>query len=687
MADDTLADNSVRSETVLPAQAAADVVYVIDISSYIFRAYHALPPLSTTQGEPSHAVKGVADMLARFLREQQPKRVVVALDTPGESKRREIFPEYKANRPPPPDDLRSQIDRVKQLLDAWRIPKIGVAGYEADDVIATIVREAAARDQTVVILSADKDLLQLVGDRCIMYDSMRDKVYGVPETIEKLGVPPTQVRDLLALMGDSSDNVPGVPGVGAKTAAALLKAHKTIEGIYEALESMTKKALKKKLAENKDQAMLSRQLVSLDDSLALGDWFDKAGQGLPPGASSPELKKLLLELEFTRLLAQLGSPDTTDDNEGATDGVPAAHAGESYDGSQGRYTTIVEHGALHDFLRRAQAQDDVGIYVHADRVDGVLKMRGVAVALTPGQASYVDAETTAKAHNLLSAFLRNALVRKAVFDVKANAHASAAAKMVLRGASFDAMLASYVLEPGRRAHSIVEVAQAELGAELSLLPKKDVTPQALAVFCAERADFSLRLARLYQERFTSSDLGHVYRDIEMPLTEVLFKLERTGVAIDEIYLAELSGSVSKQIDVLEKRAYRLAGREFNLGSPKQIEPILFDELLLPVIKKTKTGRSTDQTVLEELALMHELPKMILEWRGLSKLRNTYLDALPLAVSTATKRIHTNFNQAVARDRSFVLKRSELAKHTDPNRAWPKSARCLRRQKRVGDFIG
>jgi DNA polymerase-1 len=609
----------------------------------VFRAYHALPPLSNSKGEPTHAVAGVASMLLKLLREHEPRRVIVAMDSKGRSFRKDLFEAYKANRPPAPPDLQQQMVRVREMAEAWGMSPIEAPGFEADDVIATLVTQARDKGLRVVIVSADKDLLQLVGPDVVMYDTMRNKVFGADETREKLGVEPGQVRDLLALMGDSSDNVPGVPSVGQKTAAKLLADYGSFEGIYENIESITRKALKAKLSEHRDAALTSRELVSLRDDVAIG--VDAVTHPYT-GGNTAELRAIFSELELTRLLAQL-------------DPAPAV---------EGHYETITTADGL---ARIAGAIREVGsfaLYSVMDIDDPIrAELVGVALSWVEGVSAYIplchryigapDHLSWDHAGPVLTPLLENSLIPKLTLAKREKVF-WARRDVTLRGVRFDPSLASYLLDPARHAHRLQDLARQELDGELSeedavrgkgkkALTWDQVEVDPVAQYANERSDYTFRLSELLTPRMHEGEFERLFYEVELPLAGVLATMELTGIRVDTRLLEELSEIADTELQNLHARCTELAGHDFNVSSPRQLETILFDELDLPVVKKTKTARSTDHGVLEELALLHPLPQAILEYRSVSKLKSTYLDALPREVNPDTGRIHTRYNQLVA----------------------------------------
>ncbi|MEM7434079.1 MAG: DNA polymerase I [Myxococcota bacterium] len=626
----------------LPRQGDPEAVYVIDISSYVFRAYHALPPLSNSKGEPTHAVAGVSGMLLKLLRERDPKGLVVAMDSREGSFRKELYPAYKENRPPAPPDLRQQMLRVREIVEAWGMNPVEAAGYEADDVIASIVGLARKKGLRVVIVSADKDLLQLVGPDVVMYDTMRDKVFGVDETREKFGVEPNQVRDLLALMGDSSDNVPGVPSVGQKTAAKLLQEWGTLDAVYDHLDDISRKSLREKLAAHRQEAETSKELVTLRDDVDL----DEGALGAYGGGDLAALRALFTELEFTRLLAQL-------------DPAPIV---------EGHYEVITDIEGLRRVASAIRDAARFSLYTILDIDDPIRgEIAGIALSWIEGVSAYIplghryigapDHLAWADARPIVMPLLENSLIPK-MTHAKRETVLWARRDVTLRGIQFDPTLASYLLDPSRHAHQLEDVARQELDGALSseesvrgkgkkALAWDEVEVESVAAYANERADFTFRLSELLTPRMHEGEFRRLFYDVELPLASVLATMELHGIRVDTALLARLAEEAGAELDRLRARCTELAGHEFNVASPRQLETILFDELELPVIKKTKTARSTDQTVLEQLAAMHPLPAAILEYRSVSKLKNTYLDALPAEVNPETGRIHTRYNQLVA----------------------------------------
>jgi DNA polymerase-1 len=688
-----------------------DVIYVVDLSSYVLRAYHAVAPLLSPKGEPTGAVLGMVNMLELMLREQRPQLLAVALDAGRATFRRDIYADYKANRPPSPDDLRSQLSRCEQIVSGFHAAVYKREGVEADDLIATVVRRARQQALKVVILAADKDLMQLVGDDVILWDTMRSRVIGVPEVEERFGVRVDQLQDLLALMGDTSDNIPGVPSVGPKTAMELLKAYGTLGGIYENLDKISKKGLLQKLTEHREQAFLSQRLVALKDDCDIEVTRETLTYR---GRDVEKLSALYSELGFTRQLgllqadaapkpaapaAQTSSAAGSTDSNAAPAGMtqlglfggrapsraPAAEAASGAGAGPAQssaapsasvsvlataeYAPVLSAQELAAFASELASQGEVGIEIATTAESPTRSaLIGLALASKQGKARYVPLghRYVGAPKQLTPTELGQALAplfaaqgpRFAAHDLKRTAVALARAGLRLERFGSDAQLASYLLDPETR-HDRVSLAQRELGlvtapleelgkpARGKRIPLDELAIEPVASWACENADYALRLGDRLSEKLDSHALGQLYRDVELPLAEQLAELELNGVLIDEQVLGDLGRQCDAEINRLEQEAQRVAGREFNPNSPRQLETLLFDELGLKPLKRTKTSRSTDAETLEALSDKHELPRVILELRQLSKLKGTYIDALPALKDPKTGRLHSSWEQAVA----------------------------------------
>jgi len=641
---------STAAAAALPPPGSDRHLYLVDLSGYVFRAYHAIAPLSSSKGEPTHAVMGTVNMLQKIVSGRKPHFFAVAMDSKGKTFRHELDARYKAQRPEPPPDLSQQMARCEQVVRAYNIPVYQMPGMEADDLIASVTKRALAAGIDVVIVSSDKDLMQLVRDddeRVVLWDTMRDKVYGPAEVEEKWGVPPSQLHDLLALVGDTSDNIPGVPGVGPKTAADLLAAHGSVDGVYAHLASLTKVKLKESLATHEDEARLSYKLVALRDDLDVA--WDQAHlrYGEP---NVPELQRVFAELEFGRLLDQWKAP------------TPVAR----------ELVTVTKAEDLARIADAARSAKALAIDVELTRPDALhADVIGVSLSTGAGRGAYVPVShrylgapkqlAWSDVAAVLGPVLADAEVQKSGHDLKAIDLVLSRHGVLLDGPRFDTMLAGYLLDP-EAGTTLADMAQRELGVTLASSGKpasgaKAKGPPLLfdeleidraTPIAAAKAETVAALAARFAPRLESEGLGSLFRDVEMPLAKVLLEMEKTGVLVDIAQLAVIGVRVEEELRVLEAKAKRLAGRDFSVRSRDQLETILFDELELPVLKRTpKGGRSTDASVLEELAEQHELPRVINEYREIDKLKGTYIDALPRVVDPKTGRIHTTYDQAVA----------------------------------------
>jgi DNA polymerase-1 len=645
---------------------AADVLYIVDLSSYILRAYHAIAPLSSPSGEPTQAVNGTVAMLERLLRERRPQLFAIAMDSGRATFRSEIYAAYKANRPPAPDDLRQQMQRCEQIVRAFNVAIWKCDGVEADDLIATGVKQARELGLSVVIVASDKDLMPLVEPKVVMWDTMRDRVFGVPEVEERFGVKVSQVRDVLALTGDTSDNIPGVPSVGPKTARELLVEHGDLDGVYANLEKIPRKGLREALSLHRDQAFLSQRLVTLRADCPLELSVDGLRRGPRDVA---QLSTIYTELGFQRLATALAS-ETAPSAAGSTVGrsepvrevAPLALV-------ETDYQLVLDGAALASLASEAEQLGSIGIELFTDVPSATRgHLVGVGVALGPGRVRYLPLVqhglTGPKPLSLeaaradLGRLLCSAKLTKHGFDLKKTAIAAGLAGFEFRGFGFDVSLAGYLLDPEAR-NDPKTLIQRELGvvtASYDELTKRvrgqvlrfDELPiEEVLAYGAASVDYNLRLSSRLGERLSDEGLSEVFEKLEVPLAAVLAKLEARGVLIDSAVLSAIGKDCERELLRLEADAHRIAGRDFNVNAPRQLETLLFDELGLKPLKRTKTSRSTDAATLEALSDQHPLPAVVLEIRQLSKLKGTYIDALPLLVSERTGRIHSSWEQAVA----------------------------------------
>ncbi|MEN9581816.1 MAG: hypothetical protein RJA70_4825, partial [Pseudomonadota bacterium] len=643
-----------------------DVLYIVDLSGYVFRAYHAIPPLTSPSGEPTHAVLGTVNMLEQLLRDCQPQLLAVAMDSRTQTFRKEMYPAYKANRPPPPADLKQQMTRVSEMIEAFPLPRFQQDGFEADDLIASAVKQCRQVGLRVVIVSADKDLMQLVGEDVLMWDTMRNRVFGVEEVTERFGVEISQIRDVLALMGDSSDNVPGVPSVGPKTAQELIAQFKDMDGIYAHLGEIQRKKLRDTLQEYREQAYMSRTLVTLKEDLQI----DLDREHLTyRGRNAEALRALYAELGFQRHLGtlekELAAPRQAPKPMGASAKQdPKSPARKPVEVSC--VTELSQLGPLQEQLRVTGRLSLVPLLMNGAAFSAAWV--GVALSAEVGRAYYVPLDhrymgapkqlSAADFVGWLKPLLEDPKIALGGHDVK-----GAMVLLEQRGLSphpcaFDSLLAGYLLDPAGD-HSLESLAQGQLG--LSLTPEAELTKtkgrkkllldevsvEDACQFAAPRAEVVQGLWEPLERRLEEEGLAHLWKDIELPLTGLLAQLEQVGILVDGQALQKLGVTVGAQLVLLEKQAQQVAGHEFNVHSPKQLEKVLFDELGLKPLRRTKTSRSTDADTLEALASEHELPKVVLEIRQLAKLKGTYIDALPGLISKRTGRLHTRWRQEVA----------------------------------------
>jgi DNA polymerase-1 len=649
-------------------------LYLVDGSAYIFRAYHALPPLTRkSDGMPVGAVSGYCNMLYKLLGdmtdEHEPTHLAVIFDYSSESFRNEFYPDYKANRPEPPEDLRPQFALVRDATRAFNVPCIEMEGFEADDIIASYARAAEKAGGECVIISSDKDLMQLVNDKITLFDTMKNKRIGRPEVIEKFGVPPEKVIEVQALAGDSVDNVPGVPGIGIKTAAQLIEDYGDVETLLARAGEIKQQKRRENLIEHAEAARISKRLVTLKDDVPLPEPIDDLGVR---GLDVPRVEAFLKEMEFTTLLRRIGG-DTVGPAvvPAAKPSAPAPSAPVSADG----YETVFDETALARFIAAAHERGVVAVDTETDSLDALTAaLVGISLAVEGAGACYIplghgakglsldDAQTSKqmpadRALKLLKPLLEDASVLKIGHNIKFDAHVFG--QREIKVAPFDdTMLISYALDCGAGGHGMDELADRVLthktikfsevvGTGKNQKTFDEVSIDKATAYAAEDADVTLRLWKSLKPRLAAEGKATVYETLERPLVPVIIDMERAGVKIDPAVLSRLSGDFAQRMAMHEAEAHRLAGEAFNLGSPKQIADILFGRLNLPGAKKTATGAwSTSADILEELAAEgHELPRAILDWRGLSKLKSTYTDALPAAINRETGRVHTSYSLA------------------------------------------
>ena len=632
---------------------------LVDGSSYLYRAFHALPPLSTSGGEPTGAVRGVISMIRRLLKDYPGSTVAVVFDAPGKTFRDELYAEYKAQRPPMPEELRTQVEPIHAIVRAMGLPLLCEAGVEADDVIGTLARQASQRGEPVVISTGDKDMAQLVDERVTLVNTMTETVLDAVGVEEKFGLPPSLIVDYLALRGDKIDNIPGVPGIGEKTALALLTGLGDLDVIYADLDQVATlavrgaKSLGRKLAEQEEMARLSRELATIRCNVSLPFAPADLANGEP---DRDALAALYGKLEFRGWLEELLGE------------APAAGDGEGFD--RAGYATITSADALDDWLGRLRGAALFAFDTETTSLDYMqADIVGVSFAVAPGEAAYVPLahdyagapaqldrdEVLARLKPLLEDPARDKLGQNLKYDASVLARHD----ITLAGIRYDTMLESYVLDATATRHDLDSLALNYLGHRTihyeevagkgsKQLRFDEVPVETAAPYAAEDADATLRLHRLLWPRLEAEPaLRSVFEDIEMPLVAVLSRMERHGALLDCERLRRHSAGLGERLQALEAEAHELAGGPFNLGSTRQLGEVLFEKLGLPVLRKTPKGApSTAEEVLAELALDYPLPKLLLEYRALSKLKSTYTDKLPDMVHPETGRLHTSYHQAV-----------------------------------------
>jgi len=651
---------------------------LVDGSSYLYRAYHALPPLTNSKGKPTGAVKGVINMMRRLQKDYPGSTLVVVFDAKGKTFRDDMYSEYKANRPPMPDDLRMQIEPIHQIIQAMGLPMLIIDGVEADDVIGTLAVQATTIEQPVVVSTGDKDIAQLVNEHITLVNTMTNTLLDREGVVEKFGIPPELIIDFLALLGDKSDNIPGVPGVGEKTALGLLQGIGGLDAIYSRLDEVAglefrgAKNMAPKLEEYRDLAYLSYQLATIKTDVPLPLGISELHNEAP---DLSVLGDLFADMEFkawTTELSQGKTADTTTPSQTPNEDKEAP--AESKDSPakaqiQKDYQLVLTEPQLDEWVARIQAAELVAVDTETTSLDYmVADLVGISVAVEAGKAAYIpfghdylgvpDQLPRELVMAKLKPLLEDPTVKKVGQNLKYDMSIFAQQGIALEGIEFDTMLESYVLDSVATRHDMDSLAEKYLDEETikfadvagkgaGQLTFNQVALEEAGPYAAEDADITLRLHQaLWPQVSAEPTLKNVLVDIELPLVPVLSRIERAGALVDDTLLFQQSQELAVRIIDLEKQAWELAGQEFNLASPKQLGEILFTKLEIPVLKKTAKGApSTKEEVLQELALDYPLPKVLLEHRGLAKLKSTYTDKLPTMINRATKRIHTSYHQS------------------------------------------
>ncbi len=628
---------------------------LIDGSSFLFRAYHAVPPLSNSKGEPTNAIYGVSNMLRKLMADYPTDYFTVVFDAPGKTFRNELYADYKSHRPPMPDDLRVQIEPLHRLIRAMGLPLIMESGVEADDVLGALAQHAAQQGFNVIISTGDKDMAQLVTEQIILENTMSNTRMDIQGVFDKFGVKPEQIIDYLALMGDTSDNIPGVPKVGPKTAAKWLEQYHTLENLIANADKITGK-IGENLRASLEQLPLAKQLTTIKCDLDLPYGINDLKR---QPVDTFELKNLLTQLGFMSWVKMLdNTPEPVIQEE-----KPAL--------VESSYETILTYSKFEEWLKRLESAELFAFDTETTSLDySKAQIVGVSFAVTPGKAAYVpfvhnypEAPQQLNREEILDKLrplLENPAKAKLGQNLKYDAHILANHGITLRGIAHDTMLESYVLNSTLTKHNMDDLAKEYLGVTTSTyqditgkgvkqIPFQEVSLEQAGPYAAEDADITLQLHQTLIAKLNAQpSLLKLYSEIEIPLLTVLTRIESNGVLIDNAMLSQQSLELAGHIATLEQQAHDLAGHVFNLGSPKQIQSILYDQQKLPILKKTPKGQpSTEESVLQELALQYPLPKLILEHRSLSKLKSTYTDKLPQQVDDKTGRIHTSYHQAVA----------------------------------------
>jgi DNA polymerase-1 len=623
---------------------------LVDGSSYLYRAFHALPPLANSKGHPTGAIYGVINMINKLLHDQGTDHFVVIFDAPGKTFRNDWYSEYKANRPPMPDDLRPQIEPIHQIIKAMGLPLIMIKNVEADDVIGTLSKEAASNGMDVIISTGDKDMTQLVDQNITLINTMNDEKLDRNGVKQKFDVYPEQIIDYLTLMGDKADNIPGIPGVGAKTASKWLNKYLTLENLINKSDEISGK-IGEKLRSSLSFLPLSKKLVTIDRDL---DLRLKPSDLKRVSIDTEKLKSIYKELELKTFYSQISE---------TPDKIPLKK-------SKSIYKNILNKIDLMEWVDHCKQKKIIAIDTETNSLNYIeAELVGISLSIDEGKAIYIplahDYENAplqldrVDTLNILKPLLEDKEIKKIGHHLKFDAHIFARYGITLKGMEYDSMLESYVLNSVATRHGMNSVAQYYLNRETThfediagkgakQITFNQVDIKTATAYAAEDADITLCLHNhLWGKINHIPSLKELYQRIEMPLIPILFEIEETGVLVDKVMLKKQSDELLLLLNKLESNAYKIADMEFNLGSPKQLQEVLYEKMEIPIIKKTPNGQpSTAEDVLQELSIDHELPKLILSHRSLNKLRNTYTEKLPQQISAVTGRIHTSYHQAV-----------------------------------------
>lgn len=614
-------------------------LFVIDGNSFCYRAFYAIKHLSNSKGQATNAVYGVVTMINKLIKEEAPDMIAVAFDVKGPTFRHKRYEKYKITRKPMPDELAGQMNYIKKLIRAYRIPIYELEGYEADDVLGTIVKKVRAKEIVTFLVTGDKDAMQLVGPHVKVYNTHAGgEIYGEEEVMERFGVGPGQIVDLMALMGDSSDNIPGIPGIGEKTAIELMQEFGSLDEVLNNTNKMKSESRRKRIDQSREMAILSKELATIKMDVPIELDFD----GLVVKSPDREaLLELFTELEFRNLSKDL---------------APKRRC-------EGVYKLVNSEKDFREMLRALKEKERFAFDFETTHYDPMLaEPIGISFCWDEGKAFYVpfNALTDMSVSDVLKALkpvFEDEKIKKIGQNIKYDMLILQNKGIVVQGVEFDTMIASYLLDPSRSRHNLADIALEHLGRTIGSFEdlvgkgKNAITMDAVEVrkvcdYCCEDSDVTFSLAGIMRKKLREKALSELFEKVEVPLIRVLARMEAWGVSVDTGYLKALSLSIAKDIKKLEEIIYKLAGEEFNVNSPKQLRVILFEKLKLPVVKRTKTGASTNEEVLKILSKKHDLPKEILAFRELAKLKSTYVDNVPGLINGRTGRIHTSFNQAV-----------------------------------------
>lgn len=621
-------------------------LFLVDGSNYVYRAFYAIRELSNSKGFPTNAIYGFTNMLIKLCRDYSPDYIAVVFDSKGPTFRHDVYEDYKANRKAMPDELMPQIPYIKDIVRGFSIPVIEEEGMEADDIIGTIAEKYAPGDVETIIVSGDKDMMQLVSDKVRMIDTMKDQTYDAEGVREKFGVGPEKVVEILGLAGDASDNIPGVPGIGEKTAQKLITEYGTIEHVLENADKVRNARVRKNLQEYAEQARLSKVLATIKTDIEMDFDLDNFRLEEPDAEA---LKELFKEFEFSSLLQSLKIQEEEDE--------------------KGDYRVILTEGDLKGLIGHLKRSKEIALDILLSSPNAMqADMVGISICVEPNTVFYVPLthdyiDMPGQLHSdmvlkELTPCLTDKKVRKYGHDLKNAIIVFSRKGISMKGISCDVMVAAYVLNPSKRGFGLEDLSREYLDRELAVMkditgsgskaiPASAVTVETAMEYSCKRADFVFQLGKILSEEIEREGFGDLFHEVEMPLIEVLASMEASGVLLDTALLKELSGQLAGLLDLSEDKIYRLAGEKFNINSPKQLQVILFDKMGLPKGKKTKAGYSTDVEVLTNLAMSYELPAEILAYRSLAKLKSTYVDSLPVLINPDTGRVHTSYNQTVA----------------------------------------